>query len=280
MLAGLGAVALVGLGATRLLDNDSSSEPVEAGPALPADDTPAAPTSAASEVGTAELTSTRWIVFGYQEVAVGTDVGIPFVEFGADGSLHANTGCQVITGTWALDGDRLITSDLTFLPDQDRCTEQSFQPLLGVLNSSPTLSRATSDDDLALTTTDTFVHLRPFDDPAATVDQLIGTWYLEDIPLTFDPQGRITIDDCDAGTWALQGERLDFAWAIDEELDACLDLDTVEITISLERSRPIVRGPNLILNGHDWIVTLLADEYRLDEPGEPTAEEETARSGG
>lgn len=56
-----------------------------------------------------ELVADRWVVFAYSAVTVGASPP-PFLEFGDDGRLGGVDVCRPISGTWELNGARLVIS--------------------------------------------------------------------------------------------------------------------------------------------------------------------------
>jgi heat shock protein HslJ len=110
------------------------------------------------------------------DLVPGTRVRLAF----ADGNLNANAGCNIMGGTYAIDGDRLITTQLSMTEmgcDEARARQDEW--LAGFLSNGVAF---TLDGD-TLTLTAGTIRLTLLDEEVATPDQpLEGTrWVLDGI---------------------------------------------------------------------------------------------------
>ena len=110
------------------------------------------------------------------DLVPGTQVRLAFM----DGSLSASAGCNIMGGTYSIDGDRLATTQLSMTEmgcDEQRARQDEW--LAGFLSSTVTLAL----DGATLTLTDGTVTLTLLDEEVATPDQpLEGTlWVLDGI---------------------------------------------------------------------------------------------------
>jgi heat shock protein HslJ len=110
------------------------------------------------------------------ELVPGTQVRLSFV----DGNLNASAGCNMMGGTYSVDGDRLVSTQLWMTEmgcDEQRARQDEW--LAGYLSSTVTIAL----DGVTLTLTDGTVTLTLLDEEVATPDQpLEGTlWILDGI---------------------------------------------------------------------------------------------------
>jgi heat shock protein HslJ len=110
------------------------------------------------------------------DLVPGTQVRLSFT----DGNLSASAGCNIMGGTYSIDGDRLVTTQLSMTEmgcDEQRARQDEW--LAGFLGSTVTLAL----DADTLTLTDGTVTLTLLDEEVATPDQpLEGTlWVLDGI---------------------------------------------------------------------------------------------------
>lgn len=166
-----------------------------------------------------ELVADRWVVFAYSAVTVGASRP-PFLEFGDDGRLGGVDVCRPISGTWELDGARLVTSleQVEEVPCADGTAG-----LYELLQDDPTIGRFGEDEDtLRLSSGDDFFGLQRFDrlGDIPTPTLLEGEWLAgggaaggADSPgsVTFAPDGSgvLAIMDCSRSfEWSLEDDRV------------------------------------------------------------------------
>ena len=108
------------------------------------------------------------------DLVPGTQVRLAFI----DGNLSAHAGCNTMGGGYAIEGDRLLTAQLSMTEmgcDEQRARQDAW--LAGFLGAGPTLTLA----ETTLTLTDGTITLTLLDEEVATPDQPIeGTlWVLD-----------------------------------------------------------------------------------------------------
>ncbi len=108
------------------------------------------------------------------ELVPGTQVRLAFI----DGNLSANAGCNTIGGGYAIEGDRLLTAQLSTTDmgcDEQRARQDAW--LAGFLGAGATATLA----DTTLTLTDGTITLTLLDEEVATPDlPLEGTLWILD----------------------------------------------------------------------------------------------------
>ena len=162
-----------------------------------------------------ELVGDRWVALAYSAVMVGP-TPMAFLDFGDDGRLVGFDGCRPISGTWDLDGTRLVTS---LEPAEDVPCANETGGLVELLEGDPEVGRfdESSTDTLQLTESDDFVAFQRFDrlgdEPSPT--SLDGTW----TPGIADEGDRAagTVTFAPDGTGHLQvlGCSQPFDWSLD-----------------------------------------------------------------
>jgi heat shock protein HslJ len=159
------------------------------------------------------------------------------LTFGADGNLSANAGCNIMGGTYVLDGNRIVwTGGGT---TEMGCDDQRFAQddwLAAFLGSGPTF--VLNGNDLTLTSGDTVITL--LDREVAEPDQPLAgpTWLLASIitgdvvssipagvtaTMTFNADGSVDIHyGCNSGggQYAVDGDSIAFSQLIQTEM-AC-----------------------------------------------------------
>lgn len=160
-----------------------------------------------------ELVGDRWVAMAYSAVMVGPNRPA-YLEFTDDGRLAGIDGCDVIDGTWDLDGTRLLT-DLE--PTEDIPCANETGGLLDILEADPTVSRFDAGM-LELRSGEVFVAFERFDrlGEPPTTEALAGTWTpgagdetAGQVTLDPDGTGVLEILDCSQSfEWSLDGDRL------------------------------------------------------------------------
>ena len=121
------------------------------------------------------------------DLVPGTQIRLAFI----DGNLTANAGCNTIGGAYTIDGNRLLTTQLSMTEmgcDEQRARQDSW--LAAFLGAGPTVTLA----DTTLTLTDGTITLTLLDEEVATPDQpLEGTLWILDGLTTGDTVSSIPV---------------------------------------------------------------------------------------
>lgn len=160
-----------------------------------------------------ELVADRWVAMAYSAVVVPPNPPA-FLEFSDEGRLAGIDGCNIIDGTWDLEGTRLIT-DLEPTEDiRDACANATGD-LLEILEADPTVGRFDAGM-LELRSGELFVAFERFDrlGELATADALTGTW---SDGTGDETAGQVTLEPDGTGVLELLDCSPTFEWSLDDD---------------------------------------------------------------